>query len=217
MKTAMTALVIAAVMMTVATDRAHTAPKPMPIPAKWEFDFTFERPQPIKVYLTGRAKPKLFWYLRYTLTNSTPAEQTFAPSFLLYTETGQLLPASAPIEAFRAIKEHHNDPLLHRYTAGRILRGADNARRGVAIWPDFDPEAGSFDILIGGLSGETVVVDLPRPVVISQAAADGTVKMVKRSTLELRKTLQINCKIAGEAAARIRSHVKIISRSWVMR
>lgn len=217
MKTAMTAIVIAAAMMTVATDSAHTAPKPTPIPTKWELDFKYEPPQPISVYLTGKAKPKLFWYLRYTLTNNTPTEQVFAPMFLLYTETGQLLPASAPIEAFRAVKEHHNDPLLKRDTAGRILRGADNAKRGVAIWPNFDPEAGSFDILIGGLSGEVAVVDLPKPIFVSETAPDGSDRKVKRTTLHLRKTLLISCSIAGEAAARIRTRVKILSRTWVMR
>lgn len=217
MKTAMTALVIVAVMMTVATDRAHTAPKPAPLPTKWELDFRFERPHPIKVYLTGKAKPQLYWYLRYTLSNRTTDDQIFTPSFLLYTDTGQLLTATAPAEVFKAVKKHHNDPLLKRDTAGKILRGADNAKRGVAIWRDFDPEAGAFDILVGGLSGETVVVELPKPVVVAESDPDGGVKMVKKSTLELTKTFRISCSVPGEADARIRAHVKILARTWVMR
>lgn len=217
MKTAITALAIVALMMTVATDRAHTAPKPMPLPVKWELDFTFERPHPIQVYLTGKAKPQLFWYLRYTLTNNTKDDQIFTPEFLLYTDTGQLLTATAPAEVFKAIKKHHNDPLLKRDTAGRILRGTDNAKRGVAIWPDFDPEAGAFDIFVGGLSGETVVVELPNPVVVAESTSEGDVRKVKKSTLELSKTYRISCSVPGEAAARIRAHVKIVSRTWVMR
>ena len=217
MKTALTALVIVAVMMTVASDQALTAPRPAPLPTKWQLDFTFERPQPIKIYLPGKAKPQLFWYLRYTLTNNTPTDQLFTPSFLLYTGTGQLLTATGPLLAFNAVKKHHNDPLLKRDTAGKILRGTDNAKRGVAIWPDFDPEAGSFDLFIGGLSGETFVVDLPKPVVMTETEADGTVKKVKRSTLELTKTLRISCTVPGEAAARIKVKVKVISKAWVMR
>lgn len=217
MKTAMTAIVIVAVMMTVTSDRAYTAPKPTPLPTKWEFDFKFEPPQPIKVYLMGRAEPKLFWYLRYTITNNTPNDQIFTPEFTLYPDTGKLLVATAPIEVFKAIKKHHNDPLLKRDTAGRILRGADNAKKGVAIWPDFDPEAGAFDIFVGGLSGEIVVVELPKPVVVTVIDPEGGTRKVKKNSLELSKTLRIGCNVPGEAAARIRVRVKVTSRTWVMR
>ena len=217
MKTALTATVIAAVMMTVASDQAHTAPKPLPLPTKWQLEFKYESPQPIRLYLPGKAKPQLFWYLRYTVANNTQADQLFTPSFLLYTGTGQLLPANAPTLVFNAVKKHHNDPLLKRDTAGRLLRGADNAKRGVAIWPDFDPEAGSFDIFIGGLSGETFVVDLPKPVTITETEADGTVKQVKKTTLELSKTLRISYTVPGEASARIRVKAKMVSTAWIMR
>ena len=87
----------------------------------------------------------------------------------------------------------------------------------MAIWPDFDPEAGSFDIFIGGLSGETFVVDLPKPVTITETEADGTVKQVKKTTLELSKTLRISYTVPGEASARIRVKAKMVSTAWIMR
>lgn len=220
MRTGIAAVMIVAIMMTIATDQAQTAPRPALIPTEWEVDIKVERPQPIKVYLTGRAKPKLFWYLRYTLTNNEREDiENFNPTFDMYTETGQILRSGAgvPLSVFNAIKKHHNDPLLKRDTNGKLLRGSDNAKKGVAIWPDFDPDAGRFDVFVSGLSGETATVILPKPIMVWKRDAVGQKVQVKTAKLQLSKTLRITCTVSGEAAERIRSHVKMTSQTWIMR
>jgi len=221
MKIGIAAVMIVAVMMTVATDQAKTAPRPALIPTKWEADIKVERPFPIKVFLPGQAKAKLFWYLRYTLTNRRREEiENFNATFDMYTETGQIMRAGAnvPLSVFEAVKKHHNDPLLKRDTNGTLLKGSDNAKRGVAIWPDFDPDAGQFDIFISGLSGETADVPLPKPIMVwKRDNITGKRVQVKTDKLQLSKTLRIRCSVAGEASERIRSHVKMLSQTWIMR
>jgi len=221
MRIGIAAVMIVAVVMTVATDQAQTAPRPALIPMSWEVGIKVERPQPIMVRLIGQAKPKLFWYMRFTLTNSSKKEiENFNPSFDLYTSTGQILVSgdNVPLEVFTAIKKHHNDPLLVRDANGRLLRGADNAKNGVAIWPDFDPKAGRFDIFASGLSGETAVVKLPKAITVQKPnPVTKVMEDVKVNERELSKTLRISCVVPGEAASRIRAHVKMVSQTWIMR
>ena len=220
MKIGMTALVVVVMMMTVASDQAQTAPRPSVIPSDWEVDIKYDRPYPIKVYLVGQAKPKLFWYLRYTLINRGRQDIDISPKLDLYTETGQTLRAwrNVPREVYNAVKKHHNDPLLRDdQGSGKLLRGADNAKSCVALWPDFDPKAGSFDIFVGGLSGEKAEVALPKPITAMRPDATGVMKEVKVTKIILDKTLRISCTITGEAAARIRSRIRITNRTWIMR
>jgi len=219
MRIGIAAVMIVAALMTIATDEARTAPRPALIPSEWEADIKIERPQPIKVFLSGQAKPTIFWYLRYTLTNTHRRDDidNLNPTFDLYTETGQMLRSIKNLQAFNAIKKHHNDPLLKRDTNGKLLRGTDNAKRGVAIWPDFDPDAGRFDIFIGGLSGETTIVRLPKPILVWKEDAAGQKVQVKTDKLPLSKTLQISCTVSGEATERIRSHIKMTRQTWIMR
>lgn len=203
-------------------DRAAAAPKPEIVPSQWQLDIKIEQPEPIQVYMPGRAKPETFWYVRYKLTNRTGVKQIFVPEFLLYTNTGQVLRAGkrVPSSVFNAIKTRHNVPLLRNMTSmtGVILHGADNSKLGVAIWPDFDPEAGRFDIFIGGLSGETAEIDLPRPIMVEERIP-GTKKArkVTMTRAVLTKTLRLTYSIPGEAKARINTPVTEISRKWMMR
>lgn len=189
-------------------NRAEAAPKPAPVPITWELDIKTESPMLIEVSLRDEVKPQRYWYMRYTLTNKTAEKQIFVPEFLLYTDTGQVLRAGKriPSTVFNAIKKRHNEPLLKNMISmtGVILTGADNTKKGVAIWPDFDPKAGRFDVFIGGLSGETKEISLPRPV-------------GDMSKIILSKTLNFTFMIDGEAAARPNTPVRQRSQKWLMR
>lgn len=218
------AFLFALVVMSMCVGQAQTAPKPSIIPVSWQLEIKVERPQPIEVFFPGQAKPKLYWYLRYTLINNTGRDQIFVPNFLLYTETGQTILAGKkiPLLVFQNIKKRHNQPLLQTRTnmTGKILQGLDNAKQGVAIWPDFDPVAGKFDVFIGGISGETVEVTLPKPVVVTEKVISGNkriTKKVRKSKVTLHKVLHISYSISGEAAARISTIVQILSKTWLMR
>lgn len=215
------AIVLAIFSTAVLVSEAKTAPKPSPVPVQWELDFTWQQPKAIKVQLPGEAYPKLYWYMVYTVSNHTGTDQVFVPEFVLYTDTGEVLRAGkgVPSAVFDAVKKTVNDPLLRDTigVAGRLLQGDDNAKTGVAIWPDFDPKAGTIDIFVGGLSGETAEVVLPDPIEVEQRDAKGNVKMVTKEKAILTKTLQLRYRVPGEASARLTTNASLVSKDWVMR
>jgi len=201
---------------------ALAAPEPSDVPVKWELDIElFDVAMPISVTLPGDDEPTVFWYLRYLVTNETGEDREFTPVIDLATNTGQLIRAgtSIPPVAYDEIKALHHQPLLKDLPAmaGRLLQGADNAKAGVAIWPDFDEQAGQIDIFISGLSGETQVVQLPNPVerVTPTAQGDDIVEQV--TEVVLRKTLKLTYALPGEADARLTAPAALVARKWVMR
>jgi hypothetical protein len=143
------------------------------------------------------------------------------PDFALYTDTGHLMRAGkkAPNVVFEAIKKRHNNPHLKDMVAitGKLLFGEDNAKDGVAIWRDFDPQAGAFDIFVGGLSGEILEIKLPKPITVTRTDDDGKKVTKEVSMLRLTKTYHLRYKIPGEARARGRTLAKLISKKWIMR
>jgi len=200
---------------------AQTAPKPAEITTSWQLDFDYKPVQPIMVPVPGEAKPRLFWFMLFTVANHTGSDQIFVPDFTLYTDTAQVLRAGqhVPSAAFDKIKALYNNPLLQDMSgvSGKLLQGEDNAKDGVAIWPDFDPKATSFDIFVGGLSGETAELALPTPMQVTQIDADGK-KVVKTvDKVILSKTLDLNYTITGDPASRPKNKAALATKTWVMR
>lgn len=200
---------------------ALTVPEPSDVPVTWELEFRHERPRPIQVLCPGEDKPRTFWYLIFTLTNNTKDDALFAPTFLLYTDTGQVIPSDrkVPPVVFDEIRKAHNLPLLKNLTdvTGKILQGEDNAKDGVAIWSDFDPQAGAIDIFVGGLSGETAEVKLPAPITVTEPDPYGKMQTVTKDKILLVKTRRLNYKVPGEAAARFVTEARLVKEEWVMR
>lgn len=205
-----------------------TYPKPLEVPAKWELEIEVQIPRPIRVRMPGGTERKTFWYVLYTVTNHTkdpdsgrPTEQLFAPNFFLYTKTGQLLRAGSKVPTFvyEAIKKRHNNPHLKDVAAitGKLLYGEDNAKDGVAMWQDFDPKAGSIDIFIVGLSGETKDIILPSPVTVSRVNSRGKKITKKTNKIILSKTLRLNYMVPGEKRARLHTPVKLVRKQWILR
>lgn len=221
MKRPVAILAVAAALVMAAAAQSGPAPKPSVVPVSWELEFEYTRVQPITLRLPGEKEPQTFWYLLYTVTNRTGADQIFVPSFVLFTDTGQVLRAGQGVSTtvFKAIHKRHKNPLLKDlvHTAGRILQGEDNARYGVAIWRDFDPAGRKFDVFIGGFSGERAKVDLPSPVEVTEEGPDGKTRKVTKTEVILAKTLRLSYAIPGEAPARVRAKPTLLSTELVMR
>lgn len=214
------AVVLAAIVIAAAS-YAAPAPKPSEVPVSWQLEIDFHKPQAIRIRLAGEDKPRLFWYLRYTVTNRTGADRIFVPEFVLYTDTGEVLRAGqkTPTAVFEYVKKLRNDPLLKDMAGmtGKLLQGEDNAKSSVAIWPDFDPAAGEFEIFIGGLSGETAEILLPKPIRVTEMDYTGKKRTVVKDKVVLTKALQLRYGIPGEAAARVNTAPRLITKAWVMR
>ncbi|MHC4984904.1 MAG: hypothetical protein ACYTFO_01985 [Planctomycetota bacterium] len=214
--------VFAGGLLGVAVALAGTAPEPETAPITWELDF---QPLgvvcPIRIVLPGDEQATTFWYLRYRIINDTGDDRQFIPSFDLATDTGQLFNSRTPIPrvVYEEIKSLHNQPLLTNVAgvAGKILQGEDNAKDGVAIWPDFDPAAGSVDIFVGGLSGEEETVTLPSPLTATVVNAAGEEVTVTIDEVVLQKTLQLTYTVPGEADARFTTPASLADENWVMR
>ncbi len=191
------------------------APKPaaVPKPGSWTVDVKFEHPQIIMFKAAGDNQPKRFWYVIMTLTNKTNSDLEFYPACELMTDTLQIIPAgkSVPMAVPEQIKERHQSkyPFLEYFetTSTKILQGQDNAKDIVIVWPDFDPDAKGIKLFIAGLSNETITVDHP-------TAKDKAGKPVK---VFLRKTLELNYAVKGDAALRTNDSLSYIEQRWIMR
>ena len=221
MKRSAAAVVLAAMAWCLWAGTARTAPQPSEAPVDWQFESAFKKLQPIEVQVPGEQKPRLFWYLLYEVANHTDQDEFFAPRFDLYTHTGQLIHAGddVPVYVFGHIKKLLNDPLLRDVSGmtGKLLQGEDNAKRGLAIWPDFDPAAGVIKLFVTGLSGETVRIKLPKAVRVTEMDERGDLKEVEKKELVLAKTLQLTYSVPGQAKARARVSPKLTDKKWIMR
>jgi hypothetical protein len=233
-------------LLVVPTATALAQPKPNPIPVSWELDFQFEDPQRIAVQLPGQPEPQTFWYVLYRVENNTGREQIFYPTFEIVTvrdevvaETDgeKIVPGGRQVYradegihplVFKAIKQRHELtwPFLIEpvQALGRLLQGEDNAKSSVAIWPQFDPQANSFVLYVGGLSGETAqsvnpAYDADRPEEVVEDLGDDVKvpRIINPKVYSLRKTLAVDYDIPGDPMTR--EEIKPIRRDqrWVMR
>ena len=184
--------------------RAEPYPKPSPYPKSWELKFTHGKPKRIAVNVPGSPVPKAYWYMTYSVTNETDREQLFLPVFELATEDGKVTRSDQhiPRVVFDTIKKQEGNQFLEPFTqvGGQLRIGADQAKDGVAIWPEVNPKLGNFSIFVQGLSGETATVTGPenKPVI-------------------LRKTLQLNFVIRGDEIYPGEDEVNENPQEWVMR
>ena len=202
-------------------DKASTYPKPLTVPIQWQLEVELGDLRPIAVRLPDKKQDQVFWYLRYTVTNRSGEDRAFVPEVILYTDTGETIRSGkqTPMVVFDKIKALYNDPLMKTPTAmtGKLLQGEDNAKSSVAIWPDFDPNAGKVNIFFGGLSGETVSVNLPAPITVVEPDWRGQEHTVTKDKLLLVKTLELQYDIPGEKAARRHLAPRFVKQQWVMR
>ena len=219
MKCRAAAIVSAVVISVLCVGDASTYPTPSEVAIHWELKIQFDVPRAVQLRPSPTEPFKTYWYMHYTVTNRTGKDRIFVPQFDLYTDTGQVIRAGQriPSSIFRQIREMQGSPLLRDTIdmVGKLLQGEDNAKEGLAIWPDFAPKAGTIDIFIGGLSGETVVVKLPRP--IRTGKRRGAATGPPQTTIVLAKTLHLSYKVPGEAAQRPFITPKRVTKTWVMR
>jgi len=220
MKSITAAVALAAAAILIASP-ALAAPTPSEVPVSWQMEIEVQKPRSIEIEMPGQAKPRLFWFVIYTVTNQTGEDRIFVPEFILYTDTGQMIKAAqkVPTLVYKAIKDVTNEPLLQDVTGmtGKILQGEDNAKTGAAIWTDFDGQAGQFDIFVGRLTGETVEIELPDPVLVKEVDNKGNLITKEKTTIVLSKTLKLEYQIPGEAEARPYTEPVLVKKSWVMR
>lgn len=216
------AIVAVVVGVGIAADEDHRSERLSEKPVTWQFDFMpLGVIRPISVQLPGEETLRTFWYLRYRITNDTGQDRRFIPSFDLCTNTGQLFTdrTTVPKAVYDAIKELHNQPLLESLAevTGQVLEGEDNAKDGVAIWPDIDPAAGKLEVYIGGLSGDQRRLKLPITVTMTRELPNGETVTIKTDEVVLHRTLLLEFGLPGEAAARQNTPAVQLKKRWMWR
>jgi len=204
--------------------------QPSATPISWEFEFTYLDPRRIEVLVPGQAQPEVFWYMVYTVSNTSRAAQRFFPMFQIVTEDLRVYDTDIDINplVFEAIRERHRitHPELVSPTKaiGALLSGRDNGRESVAIWRQIDLSQASFRVYVAGLSGETRFVpnpvhDATRPqaeVVIDEDGREREI-VVNPEYFTLRKTLEIRYTLPGSPQSRQNVLPQRETSRWIMR
>lgn len=205
-------------------------PKPAPTPISWELDFKYVPPRRIEVQLAGSDQPTTYWYMLYTVTNTSHTTQRFYPTFELVTEELRVIPTDMGISplVFNAIKERHR--ITHKYLVhptkaiGDLRAGDDYARESVAIWPASDLNVSRFKIYVAGLSGEARVLRNPaydpdQPETRPITGDDGRQRdiTVNPKYFTLRKTLELSYTLPASEYARQQIEPRLDDARWIMR
>jgi hypothetical protein len=198
-------LMAATAALTFHNNQATAYPEPAIITTAWQFDIEFDRPRVISVRTPGTQQVREYWYLPYTVTNNTGEDRLWVPQVTIYNSAGEVVSAGKgiPPVVFDRIKQQLENELLERpiNVVGQLLQGADNARDSVFIWPVSKEDVDSSRVFIGGLSGETALVEDP-------AGGD---------PILLRKTLLLEYQTPGYTGPVELKPVKLVRQDWVMR
>lgn len=205
-------------------------PLPSSVPKSWNLGFEYHDLQRISVALPGRDIPQSYVYLLYTVVNDSGGEVAFYPRFEVVTSTGKRLTSEVGVSpvVFEAVKKRHakTHPFLQNQAAilGRLLQSADQAKDGVAIWPDFSAMSDKFTVYVAGLSGESMEVPNPgyrpdQPETVEERLADGTSipYLANPRRFTLHRTLAIHYDLPGDARTRSQAKPVRTGQEWVMR
>jgi hypothetical protein len=179
-------------------------PVPSVYPTTWQLKFEYGRPKRIVVNVPGKTTPQAYWYMPFSVTNTTDQERMYFPVFEMVTEDGQVLrsdkaiPTAVVNEVRKQTGNRFLQPLLQ--TAGELRLGEDETKHSAAIWAEPTARMGHFSILVSGLSGETAKV-----------------KSAKGEDVLLRKTLQLNFIVRGDEVYPGEDEVNENASTWIMR
>lgn len=205
-------------------------PTPSPVPISWELDVKYSHPRRIEVQTVAGRQPETFWYLLYTVTNTSPTTQHFYPTFELVTEDLRVIGTDIGISplVFEAIRERHK--VTHKYLVsptkaiGELPAGGDYARESVAIWRTGDLNVTEFTIYIAGLSGEARVLrnpayaaDQPETKLITDPQGRQRELRVNPKYFTLRKTLRLSYTLPASERAREYIEPRLDDARWIMR
>ncbi len=205
-------------------------PRPNTVPQSWDLLFNYDDIQRITVDLPNDGGKATYWYLIYTVTNDSGREVAFYPAFEVLTNRGRRIKSGlgVPPAAFVAIKNRHarSHPFLADYARilGTLRQSSDQAKDGVAIWPDFSAAADHFTVFVSGLSGESTEIPNPEfdpaePETVNEKLADGTTipRRVNPRMFSLHKTLAIDYDLPGDPSSRPMATPVRTGQKWVMR
>ena len=195
-----------------AASLSHAYPQPSKSPVSWELKFDYQAPMRVVVEVPGSPTPKAYWYMTYSVINNTDSAVNFLPTFEWVSRSGAVTKSdqNIPDAVFQKIKAKTGNNLLENNVQiqGLLRTGEDQAKDGVAIWPESDPRLGDFSIFVTGLSGESVQMT---------DSAGKPMNDKDGKPILLFKTLQIDYKLAGDEVYPGNDLLTKVGDRWVMR
>ena len=199
LQSALAAILGVAALALALADQAIAHPTPAGVPYRWELQFDSGD---LRLYIDP-LQDKGYWYFTYRVTNRTGRVQVWAPSFTLFTDRGEILPAGVSHRVTTDLLDMIGDPLLEDQFGilGNILHGREHAKDGLVVWPADLLNVNQISMFVAGISGETARERNP----------------VTREQVILYKTLHREYLIRGDARMRGSEPVEEVAESWVMR
>lgn len=177
-------------------------PKPASVPYRWELDF---EPGELRLWVDTAGGTAAYWYFTYKVTNRTGRDQVWAPSFTVFTDGGEIMQSGRAVSTRVAddIRDLLGNIFLETQNEviGDIFHGREHAKEGLVIWPAQDTDVNEISLFIAGISGETARVTNP----------------ITNEQVLLRKTLQRDYLIRGDALARGSKPAELVRQRWILR
>jgi len=196
---AVVAGMLLALAVTLAPVAALAAPQPSPVPTRWELDL---RPGPLRIIHLDVPElgPRTYYYMTYLVVNNSGQDLTFAPSFQLTTDDGEMVRSGedVPLWVTRELLTRIRNPFLEDEIGvlGMLEQGEENGVEGLVVWPARNLKVDEVVIYAAGFSGETRRIRRPdtgeevtlRKVMMLRHATPG--EQTRRGSLPLERTVQ---------------------------
>lgn len=194
---------------------AMAAPEPAPIPRRWQLDVEVSPLRMIVLDAPGvGARP--YYFLTYKVTNNTAQDILFAPAFELATDGMDVHRSGrdVPVAVTNALIEKIQNPFLEDQISivGTLLRGEENAKEGLVIWPVPSLHQSEVVVYAAGFSGETATVEIP---VVKTDENGNKVEATEKKVL--RKTLMLRYRMPGDLAPGFDEPMEPSQQQWIMR
>lgn len=186
-----------------------SAPEPDAIPRRWQLDF---KPGALRMAKIEKADGSVasYLYMTYRVTNKTGEDVLFAPSFELADGQGGVFRSGrgVPLDVASKLQKDLNNPFLEDQISilGMLLRGDENAKDGIVIWPFSDMQASEITVYAAGFSGE-----------VKMAPAFPDPKSGKLVSAPLYKTYMARFKTGGDMTSRGTDAFTPYETTWIMR
>jgi hypothetical protein len=195
-------------------------PEPSISRISWEITFQHDHPKRVMLTPTGENTKHAYWYMTYMVTNNEKDDLTYQPAFDLLTAGGSIIRSdfNVPDSIVTAIKKMEKDKLDPQGATeiGGVLHpGEDQAKEGIAIWPEPDEALGDFAIFVGGLSGESKMYKKVND--DYKEIDESEYKSLKPGeALLMRKTLQLKYELTGNPGGG-EDKLEYHGEKWIMR
>ncbi|HRJ50189.1 MAG: hypothetical protein KF787_10930 [Phycisphaeraceae bacterium] len=187
---------------------AGFAPEPDPVPRRWQLDVKLGPLRFASMDVPGTG-PRAYFYMTYTVTNTSGADVLLAPAWDLATSDGHIIRSgrNVPASVTRELITRLENPYLQDQIdiIGILMQGEENAKDGLVVWTATDFRLDEISVYGAGFSGEAKPFD----VLNTQTG--------EREKILLRKTIMARYQTPGDIERSSSDPFEPYEVRWIMR